>query len=572
MANRIVVDPITRIEGHLRIEADVDNGMITDAYSAGTMVRGIELIVKDRDPRDTWAFVARVCGVCTSIHGLAGVRVIENALNITIPPNAEQVRNLMQGALFIQDHLFHFYTLSAFDWVDIVSALDGDPKECAEIAAKISSWPKNAEADFAATKEKLKKFVASGELGFLGNGYWGHPQYKLSPSMNLLAVTHYFQCFDEMKDVVRIQTVFGGKNPHPNYLVGGMASAININDPSAVNLERLSWVANIIQRAQLFVSQVYLPDVMAILSQYPEWTKIGVGVKNYVAYGDFPMTSINEPENFKQPRGIVLNHDISQVHEFDPTAQDGLQEFVSHSWYNYTQGKDVGLHPSEGQTNLDYTGPKPPYDYLNVDQSYSWIKTPRYKGMPMETGPVARMIVGYASGNKEIKETVDDVLARMNLPFEALYSTAGRILGRAIECSLVTKWMSDFYTALLGNIRSGDYRLFNNDKWEPETWPEKASGYTLTEAPRGALAHYAEITNKKVSNYQMIMPTTWNGSPRDAKGQRSPYEASLIGTPVHDVDAPLEIMRTIHSFDPCLACAVHLYDESGSHVHQIRTK
>ena len=439
MAQRIVVDPITRIEGHLRIEADVTNGVINDAYSSGTMIRGIELIVKDRDPRDTWAFVARVCGVCTSIHGLAGVRVMENALDITIPPNAEQVRNLMLSALFIQDHIFHFYTLSAFDWVDVVSALKGDPKECAEIASKISSWPKNSEADFASMKEKLKRFVASGQLGFLSNGYWGHPAYKLSPSMNLMFVTHYFQCFEEMKDVVRIQTIFGGKNPHPNFLVGGMPCAININDPSALNLERLSWVANIIQRAQLFVSQVYLPDAELLMKSYKEWHKYGGGLTNYVAYGDFPMTGINDIASYKQVRGIVKNRDLSRIHPFDPTAMDGLQEFVNNSYYDYPQGKNVGLHPSVGETILNYTGPKPPYQYLDVDNPYSWIKTPRYQGMALESGPLARMIVGYAAGKEDVREAIDRSLRNADSPIESLFSTPGRILGRAVECSLVAE-------------------------------------------------------------------------------------------------------------------------------------
>lgn len=572
MAKRVVVDPVTRIEGHLRIEADVENGVIKDAFSSGTMIRGIELIVKDRDPRDVWAFVARVCGVCTSIHGLAGVRVVENALDITIPPNAEQVRNLMQAALFVQDHLFHFYTLQAFDWVDIMSALKGDPQEAADIAASISSWPKNSKADFEMMLEKLKKFAASGQLGFLANGYWGHPAYKLSPSVNLMAVTHYFQTFEEMKDVVRIQTIFGGKNPHPNYLVGGMGCAVNVNDPNAINLERLSWVANIIQRAQLFVSQVHVPDAIAILSQYPEWTHIGGGLRNYLAYGDFPMGNYGEVETYKMPRGIVLDRDLSKIHEFDPMAMDGLQEYVSHAWYNYTEGKNVGLHPSIGETIPNYTGPTPPYDYLDVEKSYSWIKTPRYKGMPMEAGPLARIIVGYASNTPGYRELVDSTLEKMKLPFDAMYSTVGRILARALEAQQVANWMSDFYTALLGNIRKGDERMFVGTKWEPETWPDQASGYCLTEAPRGALAHYASIKDKRISNYQMIMPTTWNGSPRDDKGQHSAYEASLIGTPVHDPDIPLEIIRTVHSFDPCLACAVHLYDEKGDYVHQIDTK
>ena len=572
MSKRIVVDPVTRIEGHLRLEATVENGVITDAFSSGTMIRGIELIVKDRDPRDVWAFVARVCGVCTSIHGMSGARAIEDAFGITIPPNAEQARNLMQAALFVQDHLFHFYTLQAFDWVDIMSALKGDPQEAADIAASISSWPKNSKGEFEQMLEKLKKFAASGQLGFLSNGYWGHPAYKLSPSMNLMAVTHYFQTFEEMKDVVRIQTLFGGKNPHPNYLMGGMACAINMSDPNAINLERLSWVANIIQRAQLFVSQVLVPDTMAILGQYPEWTKLGGGISNYLAYGDFPMGNYGQTETYKMPRGIVLDRDLTRVHDFDPMALDGLQEYISHSWYNYTQGRDAGLHPSIGETILNYTGPKPPYDYLNTDEAYSWIKTPHYQGKPMEVGPLARMVVGYASNWPGYRDLINNALERMRLPQEALFSTAGRILARSLEAQQVAGWMSDFYDALLGNIRMGDERMFVNDKWMPASWPEDASGVALTEAPRGALAHYASVHDKRVSGYQMVMPTTWNGSPRDGQGQLSPFEASLIGTPVHDPEIPLEILRTVHSFDPCLACAVHLYDEKGDYVHQIETK
>ena len=572
MANRIVIDPVTRIEGHLRIEADIENNIVTDAFSSGTMIRGIELIANGRDPRDIWAFVARVCGVCTSIHGMAGVRVIENALDVTIPPNAEQVRNLMQGALYIQDHLFHFYTLQAFDWVDIISALKGDPKEAADIAASISSWPKNSEGDFKLMLDKLKSFAATGKLGFLANGYWGHPAYKLSPSVNLMAVTHYFQTFEEMRDVVRIQTLFGGKNPHPNYLMGGMGCAVNINDPSAINLERLSWVANIIQRAQLFVSQVFVPDAIAILSQYPEWTKIGGGLRNYISYGDFPMGNYGELDTYKIPRGIIVDRNLKKIELFDPESLDGLQEFVAHSWYNYTQGKDYGLHPSEGETNINYTGPTPPYKYLDVNKSYSWIKTPRYKGMPMETGPLARMLIGYASGNEEVVNIIDSSLSKMNYNFDAMYSTVGRVLARVLEAKLVSDWMSDFYVSLLGNIKKGDYRMFNGDKWEPKSWPKKASGYSLTEAPRGSLAHYATFEDKRITNYQMIMPTTWNGSPRDAKGQHSAFEASLIGTPVTNPDLPLEIIRTIHSFDPCLACAVHLYDEKGEHLHRVDTK
>lgn len=571
MVKRIVVDPITRIEGHLRIEADIENGVIKDAFSTGTMVRGIEIIAQNRDPRDVWAFVGRVCGVCTSIHSLCSVRAVENALGIIIPPNAQMVRNLMQAALTEQDHVTHFYTLQALDWVDVESALKANPKKTAEIAQSISSWPKSSVGYFSDVQKKIKKFVESSKLGIFANGYWGHPAYKLPPEVNLLGVAHYLEALEIQKDIVKIQTVFGGKNPHPNYLVGGMACAININDPNAINIERLSYVAEIIQQTQDFVKQVYLPDVLAIASYYPEWTKIGGGLHNYITYGDYPTGNYGELNTYHSPRGIVLNRDISKVEEFDPYDMDGLQEFVNNAWYKYPQGKDVGLHPSIGETILDYTGPTPPYEYLDNDKPYSWIKTPRYKGMPMETGPLARFIVGYASKKEDYKEITDRCLKQLGVPFEAMYSTVGRTLARAMESNLVADWMAESYVQLLSNIKSGDYRMFNETYWEPDTWPKSAKGFGLTEAPRGALAHYVNIEDRKVKNYQMVVPTTWNASPRDTKGQRSAFEASLLGTPVHDTAVPLEVIRTIHSFDPCMACAVHLYDEEGKHIHQFDT-
>lgn len=571
MQKRIVVDPITRIEGHLRIEADVDNGVITDAFSTGTMVRGIEIIVRDRDPRDVWAFVGRVCGVCTSIHSLCSVRAIENALDITIPPNAEQVRNLMQAAVTVQDHVVHFYQLQALDWVDVMSALKADPRRAAAIAQSISPWAKNSIGYFADVQKKMKHFIESGKFSIFSNGYWGHPAYKLPPEVNLVGLAHYLEALEVQKDIVKIQTVFGGKNPHPNFLVGGMACAVNMDDPNAINMERLNYVAHIIEATQQFVDQVYLPDVMAILSYYPEWTHIGGGLHNYITYGDFPMGPYGELATYKSPRGIVVGRDLAHVEAFNPTDLDGLQEFVNNAWYTYSEGKNVGLHPSIGETVFDYTGPTQDYDYLERGKPYSWIKTPRYKGMAMETGPLARFVVANALKEPAYVDMTDRCLSHMKLPFEVLYSTAGRTLARAMEASLIAGWMTEFYTALLANIKGGDSRMFNNIRWEPSSWPQKAQGFGLTEAPRGSLAHYAEITDKKISNYQMVVPTTWNASPRDARGQRSAFEASLIGSPVVDTAQPLEILRTIHSFDPCMACSVHFYDERGEHIHRIST-
>ena len=572
MSERIVVDPLTRIEGHLRIEADIENGKIKDAYSSGTMVRGIETIVKDRDPRDAWVFVGRVCGVCTSIHSLCSVRAVENAFNIVIPPNAQMVRNIMTAVLYMHDHVVHFYQLHALDWVDVVSALKADPAEASLLAQKLSPWPKSSTGYFTALKERLNKFVGSGQLGIFANGYWGHPAYKLTPEQNLIAVAHYLEALEWQKEIVKVHAVFGGKNPHPNYLVGGMPCSIDLNEANAINTERLALVKQKLQEAKTFIDQVYIPDLLMIADVYKdEWSKLGGGVKNYLAYGDFPMYEYGETENYKMPRGIVLDRDLSKVHPVDATSPEEIKEYIYHSWYNYTQGDKAGLHPYEGETNLNYTGPRPPYTHLNVEDKYSWIKTPRWKEEPMEVGPLARMIVAYAAGKEPQKSLIDDTLKQLDLPLEALFSTLGRTAARGLETKLTADWALEFYDRLIKNLENGDSRMVNHYMWESEAWPQHAQGVGLTEAPRGALAHFIVIENNKVKNYQMVVPTTWNASPRDEIGKLSAYESSLIGTPIHDPKQPLEILRTIHSFDPCLACAVHLYDEEGKYVHQMDT-
>ena len=572
MSERIVVDPLTRIEGHLRIEADIENGKIKDAYSSGTMVRGIETIVKDRDPRDAWVFVGRVCGVCTSIHSLCSVRAVENAFNIVIPPNAQMVRNIMTAVLYMHDHVVHFYQLHALDWVDVVSALKADPAEASLLAQKLSPWPKSSTGYFTALKERLNKFVGSGQLGIFANGYWGHPAYKLTPEQNLIAVAHYLEALEWQKEIVKVHAVFGGKNPHPNYLVGGMPCSIDLNEANAINTERLALVKQKLQEAKTFIDQVYIPDLLMIADVYKdEWSKLGGGVKNYLAYGDFPMYEYGETENYKMPRGIVLDRDLSKVHSVDANSPEEIKEYIYHSWYHYTQGDKAGLHPYEGETNLNYTGPRPPYTHLNIEDKYSWIKTPRWKEEPMEVGPLARMIVAYAAGKEPQKSLIDDTLKQLDLPLEALFSTLGRTAARGLETKLTADWALEFYDRLIKNLENGDSRMVNHYMWESEAWPQHAQGVGLTEAPRGALAHFIVIGNNKVKNYQMVVPTTWNASPRDEIGKLSAYESSLIGTPIHDPKQPLEILRTIHSFDPCLACAVHLYDEEGKYVHQMDT-
>lgn len=572
MSERIVIDPITRIEGHLRVEAVIEGGKIKDAYSSGTMVRGIENIVRDRDPRDAWVFVGRVCGVCTSIHSLCSVRAVEHALDITIPPNAEMVRNIMEAVLYMHDHTVHFYQLHALDWVDIVSGLKADPQKAALLAQQLSPWAKNTEGYFKATQDRLKKFVASGQQGIFSNGYWGHPAYKLTPEQNLIATVHYLEALEWQKEIVKVHAVFGGKNPHPNFLVGGMPCSIDLNEANSINAERLALVKQKLQEGKDFIDQVYIPDLLMIAGVYKdEWSKIGGGVSNYLSYGDFPLHGYAGIEDFMSPRGIVLDRDLSKVHPVDANSPDEIKEYIYHSWYKYTEGDKAGLHPYEGETNLEYTGPKPPYKLLDVEDKYSWIKTPRWKEKPMEVGPLARLVVAYAAGKEPQKTAVDNVLAALDLPASALFSTLGRTAARGIETQLVAGWALEFFDQLMKNLENGDSRMANPVMWENENWPKKAQGVGLTEAPRGALAHFIVMENNRVKNYQMVVPTTWNASPRDENGNLSPYESALIGTPVHDANQPLEILRTIHSFDPCLACAVHLYDEEGKYVHQMDT-
>ena len=374
------------------------------------------------------------------------------------------------------------------------------------------------------------------------------------------------------KEIVKVHAVFGGKNPHPNFLVGGMPCSIDLNEANAINAERLALVKQKLQEGKDFIDQVYIPDLLMIAGVYKdEWSKIGGGVSNYLSYGDFPLHGYAGVEDYMSPRGIVLDRDLSKVHPVDANSPEEIKEYIYHSWYKYTEGDKAGLHPYEGETNLEYTGPKPPYKHLNVDDKYSWIKTPRWKGHAMEVGPLARLVVAYAAGKEPQKTAVDNVLKALDLPASALFSTLGRTAARGIETQLVAQWSLEFFDQLMKNLENGDSRMANPVMWENENWPKQAQGVGLCEAPRGALAHFAVIENNRMKNYQMVVPTTWNASPRDENGNLSPYESALIGTPIHDANQPLEILRTIHSFDPCLACAVHLYDEEGKYVHQMDT-
>src|SRR5688572_1986495 len=471
---KLVVDPITRIEGHLRIEVQEENGRIAESWASATQFRGIEIIMQGRDPRDAWAFTQRICGVCTVVHALASLRAVEDALDIRVPPNGVLIRNLVHGMQTVQDHVIHFYHLHALDWVDVVSALSADPAGTATIARSISPWPNNSETYFREVQDRVKKFVDSGQLGIFTNGYWGHPAYKLPAEVNLLAVAHYLDALDWQRDVIRLHAIFGGKNPHPNFLVGGMASAINLDDAQTINAESITKIRDMIRRARVYVEQVYWPDLVAIAGFYKDWAAIGGGVPNYFAVGEYPETDIRDLGSLYLPQGIILDRNLNEIVPYDESK---VREYVTHSWYEYAGGQDVGLHPYEGETSPHYVGPEPPWEYLQDSERYTWMKAPRYDGKPMEVGPLARMLVAYASGHEDVRALVGEALGRLQVGPEALFSTLGRTAARGIETVLIARRLETWLDMLVERIRSGDVSTFNGEKWDPSTWPESAQGY-----------------------------------------------------------------------------------------------
>jgi Ni,Fe-hydrogenase I large subunit len=568
---RIAVDPVTRIEGHLRIEAEVNAGAVTDAWSSGTMFRGIELILKGRDPREAWIWTQRICGVCTTVHALASVRAVEDALGIEVPQNANLIRNIIGASQYVQDHVIHFYHLHALDWVDVTLALKADPAKTSQLAESISPWPKSSKNYFKATQAKLTALVESKQLSLFSSGYWGHPAYQLPPEANLLAVAHYIEALEFQKDYIRIHAVLGGKNPHlQTYLVGGMSTSMDPNEPGAtINPERITFLTELAVKGQEFVDQVYVPDVLAVAGFYRNWFGYGEGLGNFLSYGDYPPAGVKDAARFYLPRGAIFGHDLSKVYKVDPA---NVTEYVTHSWYEYGDGDQNGKNPYQGETKPKYTGPKPPFEHLNVDQKYSWLKAPRYQDHAMEVGPLSRMVIAYASGHPDVKPAVDGVLTKLNAPPTVLFSTLGRIAARAIEAKVMAAQVTKWVVELGDKLGHGDLRIHNGEKWNPDTWPKQAQGWGFHEAPRGSLGHWVHIEDKTIQNYQCVVPTTWNAGPRDAKGQRGAYEASLLKTPIADPARPLEILRTVHSFDPCLACAVHVVDARGRRFAAVRAR
>lgn len=587
---RVVVDPVTRIEGHMRCEVNVDeNNVIRNAVSTGTMWRGLEVILKGRDPRDAWAFVERICGVCTGCHALASVCAVEDALGIEIPYNAFLIREMMARTLQIHDHVVHFYHLHALDWVNPINALKADPVATSELQKAVS--PRHAKSSpgyFKDIQTRIKKFVESGQLGIFKNGYWDNPAYKLPPEADLMAVTHYLEALDFQKEVVKIHTVFGGRNPHPNYLVGGMPCAINMDDDMSagapLNMERLNFVLARIQEAQEFVKNVYLPDVIAIASLYKDWMYGGgIAGQAVMDYGAYPLAP-GDKSTDQLPGGAIINGNWNEVHPVDPRDPEQIQEFVAHSWYSYPD-ETKGLHPWDGITDPNFDlgnakGTKTHIEAVDENAKYSWIKSPRWRGHAVEVGPLARYILGYVQGVEYMKEQLDSSLARFNQLAgtditdlkKFLPSTIGRTLARALEAEHCADMMHDDWQRLIKNIKNGDLATANMDKWDPSTWPKEAKGVGLVAAPRGSLGHWIVIKDGKIENYQAVVPSTWNGSPRDPMGNIGAYEASLLNTPMERPDEPVEILRTLHSFDPCLACSTHVMSEDGEDLAKVTVR
>ena len=560
MSKRVTIDPITRIEGHLRIDVDVDGGRVKKAWSSGQMWRGVELILLGRDPRDAWAITQRICGVCTTVHAITSVRAVENALQMEIPLNAQYIRNLIILAHAVHDQIVHFYHLSALDWVDVTSALKADPDKAAALGESLSSWHLNSKHEMRRVHERLKHFVNGGQLGIFTNGYWGHPAMKLSPEVNLMAVAHYLQALEVQRKANKIVSILGAKTPHiQNVAVGGVANPINPDSPAVLTVERLMAIKGFIDELADFVKNVYLIDVAAIGAFYADWTAIGKGVTNYLAVPDIPLDT--KGTKFALPGGYIDGGDLATfkpITKFgDEYFTKGVEESVKHSWYDYS--KAGALHPYKGET-------KPNYTDFKDDAKYSWLKSPTFYGKVAQVGPLARVLTMLAAGHEPTKKyataTLDTVsaLAKTKVGLGAMHSTIGRHAARAISCAVQVDMLDDQWKLLVDNIGKGDVKTFN-----PPTFPKgEIMGMGFHEAPRGALSHWVVIDDGKIKNYQCVVPSTWNACPRNDKDEPGPYEASLLDTPIADAEKPLEVLRTIHSFDPCIACAIHLTDTESN--------
>lgn len=541
---KVVLDPVTRIEGHLRIETEVSNGKVASAWSTSPLFRGIEPILKDRDPRDAWMITQRLCGVCTYVHGVTSIRSVENSLQITIPENARIIRNLLMGAQFIHDHLVNFYQLHLLDWVDVVSALSADPAKAVTVDNQINSARTRTTSYFSAIKQQLAAFANSGQLGPFNNGYWGHPAYILTPEENLVFMANYLEALKAQKEVAHMHAIYGGKNPHPQTIIVG---GVTLNKD--LTSTRITEFRNHVSAAQSFVNTFYLPDTAYLLGRYKDYVNYGPA-ENLMSFGEFPLSS-SEPSSLFFPRGAIFNRSTSSV---QPVDVNNISEHITHSWYQGSSSRN----PAQGETVPNYSG-------LDTSGQYSWIKAPRYQGQPMEVGPLARVMVNYGKRHSATKTQVDSFLRKLKLPLTAMYSSLGRTAARAIE----TKVIADAMVSWAGQVTATTPSTSAMPNRKTFSMASSGSGVGLNEAPRGALGHWVNYSNQKITNYQMVVPSTWNFGPRDANDVPGPVEASLKDVPVADEARPLEVLRIIHSFNPCIACAVHVFDPNKKSTFEV---
>ena len=562
---RISIDPITRIEGHLRIDCEIENGVVTNAWSSGTMWRGMENIVKGSDPRDAWMIMQRICGVCTTVHAIISVRAVEDALGAKVPVNAQYIRNMILSAHSMHDHIVHFYQLSAMDWVDITAALNADPDKAAEMLKGVSTWGLNSANEFRNVQNKIKSLVESGQLGIFANGYFGHPAMKLPPEVNLIAVAHYLQALECQRDCNRIVALLGGKTPHiQNLAIGGVANPINLDSQSVLNLERLMFVKSCIDRLNDFVTQVYRVDAAIIAAYYPEWLNLGKTSGNYLSVPEYPIDGDNS--KFVLTGGYIENFDISTfrpiTQQKDEFVVKGIKESGKHSWYE----DDEPLEPWAGLTRPKYTG-------WQDEGKYSWVKAPSFYGKVVEVGPLAYLMCNLANQNKDTLHHFNHIkglyekLSGNTLSVDHLHSTLGRIIARTVHCCVLNNILEQQWKLLVDNIGTGDTVAYLKTDI-PQTGEFKGVGFG--EVPRGMLSHWVVVKNGKIENYQAVVPSTWNAGPRNQNDEMGPYELSIIGTPVADPTKPLEVVRTIHSFDPCMSCAVHVVNTENGEVTQVK--
>ncbi len=566
MSKRVVVDPITRIEGHLRIEVVVDDdNVVQEAYSSSTLWRGIETILKGRDPRDAGFFTQRICGVCTYSHYRAGIIAVEDALGINPPLNAKLVRSLMNMALYLHDHTVHFYHLHGLDWVDVVSALKADPHKAADEAFKYSSNPMACGADdLVETLKRVGEFVKKGNLGPFANAYWGHKTYRFTPEQNLIALSHYLKALEMQRLAAQMMAIFGGKNPHPQSLtVGGVTCIMDLQDPA-----RLGEFLTKFKEMADFVNRAYYPDLVMAAKAYVTEPSVnaGLGTANLMTSREFQLSG-NE---FLFDGGVILGGDISKVYDID---EDKITEEATHSWY----ADDEPLHPYDGKTNPKYTGFKDAQTIngkgelentkvIKENKKYSWIKSPRYDEKPIQVGPLSNIVINYAKGNKKVTKVVDQFLKDAGIPLKAVFSTLGRTATRMLEAKIIADNGLEAFNSLIQNLKVDDstYATYHIDT------AKEYKGRFIGNAPRGMLSHWTRIKNGVIENWQAVVPSTWNAGPKDARDNRGPYEESLVGLKILDLSKPLEIIRVIHSFDPCIACAVHLMDTKGNELSEYK--